>query len=102
MYKSLVSGGLALLAAFALQPAIAQAHTQIGTTIGTTVGEDWSPAQYYPGYPDYDDEDNYEKKNDIHNIQVIYYIYIINIKYKCINQYFNSTISKFFHSISDK
>ena len=59
MYKSLVSGGLALLAAFALQPAIAQAHTQIGTTIGTTVGEDWSPAQYYPGYPDYDDEDNY-------------------------------------------
>jgi len=63
MYKSLVTGSVALLAAFSLQPATAKADTQIGIV----VGDGWQPAQYdpgypvyHPGYPDYDDEDDYD------------------------------------------
>jgi hypothetical protein len=62
MYKNIVVGGVALLAAFAMQPAAAQANPQIGIMFG----EGWSPAQYYPNYdakyyPDYDDEDEYDE-----------------------------------------
>lgn len=63
MYKNLLTGGAALFAAFALQPAAAQADTQI--SIG--VGDSWAPAQYYPDYPVYDpgysdddDDDDYD------------------------------------------
>jgi hypothetical protein len=68
MYKSLVTGTVALLAAFALQPAAAKADTQIGIV----VGGGWQPAQYdsgypvyHPGYPDYDDEDDYDDQDYI-------------------------------------
>jgi hypothetical protein len=60
MFKSLAAGGIALLAAFFIQPSVSQA----GTDVDVSVGAGGYPAQYYPyhpvyhpGYPDYDDDD---------------------------------------------
>lgn len=55
MYKNFLAGGVALCAAFALQPAAALADTQIGIAVGN--GQYYRDYPVYdPGYPDYDDE----------------------------------------------
>jgi hypothetical protein len=63
MYKSLVVGSIALLAAFAVQPDAARA----GAYVDGPIGKEWSPSHYYPddpvqypGYRDYDDDDEDE------------------------------------------
>ena len=59
MYKMVAAGGLALLAAWGLQPVDAKADT----TIGIGVGGGWYPGPYEPGYPAYDpgdDDDDYD------------------------------------------
>jgi hypothetical protein len=63
MFKSLAAGGIALLAAFFIQPGVGQA----GADIDVSIGAGGYPAQHYPynpvyhpGYPDYDDDDDYD------------------------------------------
>jgi hypothetical protein len=67
MFKSMAAGGIALVAAFFIEPNLSQAGTDVDVGIAA-VGY---PAQYYPhdpvyhpGYPDYgdneDDDDDYE------------------------------------------
>jgi hypothetical protein len=53
MFKMVAAGGMALLAVFALQPAVAKADTRIG--IG--LGGGWYPPAYEPRYPVYDSDD---------------------------------------------
>lgn len=53
MLKMVAAGGMALLAALAVQPVDAKADTRIG--IG--VGGGWYPPAYEPRYPVYDPDD---------------------------------------------
>jgi hypothetical protein len=55
MYKMIAAGGLALLAALALQLTDAKADTSIG--IGVGMGGGWYPPSYEPRYPVYDPDD---------------------------------------------
>jgi hypothetical protein len=60
MFKSMAAGGIAMFAAFIIQPSLSQA----GTDVDVSIGAGGYPAQYYPhypaynsGYPGYDDND---------------------------------------------
>jgi hypothetical protein len=57
MYKMIAAGGLALLAAFAVQPTAAQAGTHIGVGVG--IGGGWypPPPAYEPRYRVYEPDD---------------------------------------------
>jgi hypothetical protein len=59
MYRIFAAGGMALLAALALQPAEARAGTHVGVGIGLGLGGGYYPSPYQRGYPIYDPDDDY-------------------------------------------
>ncbi len=64
MYRIFAVGGMALLAALALQPAEARAGTHVGVGIGLGLGGGYYPAPYERGYPVYDPYDDYADDGD--------------------------------------
>jgi len=63
MYKTFLAGGVALVAALALQPGEAGAGTHVGVGIGLGGGY-YYPPPYYGGYPVYDPDDGYGDDDD--------------------------------------